>query len=64
MNYFRGMKFIEHDLPGGKVIEISSDEVIITSEQDALDIMANIGYLFASNKGHQVNFISAISEVL
>ena len=121
MNYFRGMEFIEHDIAGGTLIEISSDEVIISSEQEALDIMANIGYLFdsnrilihkenlhetfydlksglaggilqkfsnyrvqlfvigdfsqytnsrlkefilESNKGHQVNFLSAISEVL
>ena len=103
------------------MVELRSDEVVINSEQDALDIMANIGYLYdrsriiihkenlneaffdlssglaggilqkfsnyrvqllvvgdfsqytskslkefilESNKGHQVNFLPSISEVL
>lgn len=40
------MEFIEHKTVRGTVIEISSDEVVIASEQDALDIMANVGYLY------------------
>jgi hypothetical protein len=44
------MEFIEHHTEGGKVVEIVCDEVIIQSEQDALDIMANIGYLYDSRK--------------
>ncbi len=67
------MEFIEHKTAKGMVVEIRSDEVVISSEQDALDIMANIGYLYDSskslkefllenNKGHQVNFLSKISD--
>ena len=44
------MEFIEHQSKGEKVIEILSDELIIQSEQDALDIMASIGYLHDSRK--------------
>jgi hypothetical protein len=44
------MEFIEHKTARGTVVEVISDEVIISSEQDALDIMANIGYLYDSNK--------------
>jgi hypothetical protein len=44
------MEFIEHPSKGGKAIEIKSDEVVIQSEQDALDIMANVGYLHDSQK--------------
>lgn len=44
------MKFIEHEIGLSKAIEIVSDEVIINSEQDALDLMANIGYQYNSRK--------------
>ena len=44
------MKFIEHNSEKGKVIEVVSDDIIIYSEQDALDLMANIGYLYDSRK--------------
>jgi len=48
--YFRDMEFIEHKTAIGPMIEVTSDEVIISSEQDALDIMSNIGYLYDSNR--------------
>ena len=44
------MEFIEHHSKGGKAIEIIAEKVVIQSEQDALDIMANIGYLHDSRK--------------
>jgi len=44
------MEFIEHQSKGEKVIEIISDELINQSEQDALDIMANVGYLYDRRK--------------
>jgi hypothetical protein len=44
------MEFIEHPSQGGKAVEISSDKVEIRSEQDALDIMASVGYLLDSQK--------------
>ena len=44
------MKFIEHELTESKAIEIVSDEVLINSEQDALDLLADIGYLHDSGK--------------
>ena len=44
------MKFIEHTSPGGNIVEISADRVVIETEQDALDIMANAGYLHNSRK--------------
>lgn len=44
------MEYIEHKTVKGKVVEVRSDEVVISSEQDALDIMANIGYLYDSNR--------------
>jgi hypothetical protein len=44
------MKFMEHGSGDSKTIEIVSDEVIINSEQDALDLMADIGYLYDSRK--------------
>ena len=50
MLIFAIMDFIEHQIEGGKVVEISSDEVVIQSEEDALDIMANVGYLYDSRK--------------
>lgn len=51
------MEFIEHPTDGGKTVEISSDRVVIHSEQDALDIMADVGYLLDSQKiiVHQKN---------
>jgi hypothetical protein len=44
------MKFKEHGSAESRAIEIISDEVIINSEQDALDLMADIGYLYDSRK--------------
>ena len=44
------MEFIEHAAKGGNIVEISSDQVIIETEQDALDIMASAGYLYESRK--------------
>jgi hypothetical protein len=44
------MKFIEHDLGSSVAVEVVSEEVIINAEQDALDLMANIGYLHDSRK--------------
>ena len=44
------MKFVEHDLGGGTAVEVVSEEVIINAEQDALDLMANIGYLYYSRR--------------
>ncbi|MFC2097354.1 DUF4180 domain-containing protein [Bacteroidota bacterium] len=38
------MKFIEHNFNNTKAIEIVSEDVLINSEQDALDIMANVDY--------------------
>lgn len=43
-------KFIEHNLGSSIAVEIVSDEVLINSEQDVLDLMANIGYLYDSRK--------------
>ena len=43
------MEFVEHKAAHGTTIEVTADEVLISSEQDALDIMANIGYLYDSN---------------
>jgi len=44
------MKFVKHDLGNSEAIEVVSDEVVINTEQDALDLMANIGYLYDSRK--------------
>lgn len=44
------MEFIEHISEGGKAVEIRSDQVLIRSEQDALDLMADIGYHHESHK--------------
>ena len=44
------MKFIEHTSTGGNIVEISTDRVIIETEQDALDVMANAGYQHNSSK--------------
>lgn len=38
------MKFLEHTTESGTAVEIKADELVIQSEQDALDIMANIAY--------------------
>lgn len=44
------MKFVEHDLGSSLAIEVVSEEVLINTEQDALDLMANLGYLYDSRK--------------
>lgn len=44
------MEFIEHKTEKGSVVEVKAEEIVINSEQDALDIMANIGYLYDSNR--------------
>jgi hypothetical protein len=44
------MEFIEHISEGGKAVEIRSDQILIKSEQDALDLIADIGYLYESHK--------------
>ena len=44
------MKFIEHDLGNSIAVEVVSDEIVINSEQDALDLMADVGYLYNSRK--------------
>ncbi len=44
------MKFVKHDLGSSVAIEVVSDEVVINAEQDALDLMANIGYLYDGRK--------------
>jgi hypothetical protein len=44
------VKYIEHDLGNGIAVEIVSDEVLINTEQDALDLMADIGYLYDCRK--------------
>jgi hypothetical protein len=44
------MKFIEHTSKEGNIVEIKSDVVVMETEQDALDIMANAGYLYNSRK--------------
>jgi len=44
------MKFIIHASKSEDIVEISSDQVVIATEQDALDIMANAGYQYNSRK--------------
>ena len=44
------MEFIEHKTAFGTVVEINSEDVLFSSEQDSLDIMANIRYLFDSSR--------------
>lgn len=44
------MEFIEHKTGDGIAIEVVSEEVLIESEQDALDILANVRYLYNSSK--------------
>lgn len=51
MNYYdiyTTMEFLEHSTESGKAVEIRADELLIRSEQDALDIMTSIGYLHDS----------------
>jgi hypothetical protein len=46
-----GMKFYQHNLEGGgTAVEVISDEVLIHSEQEALDLMVDIGYQFECRK--------------
>jgi hypothetical protein len=44
------MKHIIHSTQTGKVVEIVSEEVLIQSEQDALDLMANCEYQYDTRK--------------
>lgn len=44
------MEFIEHKTEDSVVIEVVSEEILIESEQDALDILANVRYLYDSSK--------------
>jgi len=44
------MKFIEHKLGNSIAVEVVSDEIVINAEQDALDLMADIGYQYNSRK--------------
>lgn len=53
------MKFIEHIHNQTKVIEVESEAIIINSEQDVLDLMANINFQYHCRKiviyQHQLN---------
>ena len=44
------MKFVQHNLGDSVAVEVVSDQVLINSEQDALDLMANIGYLYDNRR--------------
>jgi len=44
------MKFIIHNLNNTSAIELLTDEKCFQSEQDALDLMANVDYQFNSRK--------------
>lgn len=44
------MNYIEHNTQNDKIVEVVSDEIIIKTEQDILDLMANIGYLYDARK--------------
>jgi hypothetical protein len=44
------MKFAQHNLGDSVAVEVVSDQVLINSEQDALDLMANIGYLYDNRR--------------
>jgi hypothetical protein len=44
------MNVNQYDLEDGTVVEIISDDVLINSEQDALDLMVDIGYQYESKK--------------
>ena len=52
------MKYREYNTENDKVVEVVSDDIIIKSEQDALDLIANIGYLYDTRKIilHKDNF--------
>ncbi|MFZ5391888.1 MAG: DUF4180 domain-containing protein [Patescibacteria group bacterium] len=42
------MKIIQHNLSNDTAAEIIADEVLIKDEQDALDLMANLGYKYGT----------------
>jgi len=44
------MEFTEHKKGSELIIELTSDDVIIDDEQQALEIIANISYLYDSHK--------------
>lgn len=44
------MKFLVHNAEKDKIVEVVSNKVIINNEQDALDLIANIGYLYDARK--------------
>ena len=44
------MNVNKHPSGNSLAVEVISDEVLINSEQDALDLMVNIGYLYESTK--------------
>ena len=52
------MKYREYNTEKDKVVEVVSDDIVIKSEQDALDLIANIGYLYDTRKIilHKDNF--------
>ncbi|MCP4313313.1 MAG: DUF4180 domain-containing protein [Bacteroidetes bacterium] len=43
------MEFIEHKKGSELIVEVTSDRVIINDEQEALEIIANIAYLYDSH---------------
>lgn len=59
------MEFIEHPCKSGLAVEISGDDVLIRDEQDALDLMANVGYLHDSHKiiVHRANLASEFFDL-
>ncbi len=44
------MNFIEHKLENNRAVQVLHDSILINSEQDALDLMANIDYEYNSRK--------------
>lgn len=42
------VEFTEHTTNRGTAVEIKAEEIVINSEQDALDIMANMSYVHDS----------------
>jgi hypothetical protein len=44
------MNVNKYDLGNSTAVEIISEDVLISTEQDALDLMADIGYQFESTK--------------
>jgi len=44
------MDFIVHRTEKGTTVEIRTEEIVIHSEQDALEIINNIGYLYESGR--------------